>query len=587
VKQPFRRAVFHLIVGACTFSLACPVSPAWAEEGEEMTAEDDKPEENDVQFKLPEGVRRASTDRALLLWGPSSAKDDGSTAAAALIERLDPSDPLPTRALRISDWLGAARFRIGGSGQLIACETLRPQLPEGTAPEDELTSLIKRGQAALDDLDSDKALSLFQLAEKRVPCQDTFLARETFHAIFFYGGVAAFFSGQTEEASRLFRQSATINPNHDWSPSYGPEPQSTFLSAVQDVIARPQVRVYGDMRGTNYLETRLDGTQLDRTRAFEATVHPGLHLIQAVDEDGSWSTFVRQLDEGGSITFFSAQGAERMVLQGPESVLADFSGTRLSKRARDERLDEIYVVTIDPAHRNEPRVFSWIASTQEWIRLERRATPASGLAATTPDANSLPAPELGAEPAPPPELSPEEKRKAALLRSADYRTSTTFGFKYTSIFLCKQSELTGGRCPDGRERQNNYLGGVVGVDIRLIKGLNIDLRFGASFTDQRQGGTLLPEFGAGIRYRFLTGTLQPFVGGQGLMLVGTQRPNSNSNDEVAVYGGIITYGGLDIEFDDGFRVSFELGGGAILGGEDGQGNWPVVHGHFALGRFLP
>jgi hypothetical protein len=561
-------------------AFVCAASPAWAEEdaeGEESPAPEEAPPVNDNLLKLSDEVRRASTDRALMVWGPSSAKDDGTLAASALVDRLDPTDPLPVRALRISDWVGAARFRIGGSGQLIPCETLQPELPEGTAAEDELDSLITRGRAALDGLDSDTALSLFQLAERRVPCQDTFLSRDTFHAIFFYGGIAAFFSSQPEEAGRLFRQSATINPSHDWSASYGPEPQSTFLSAVQDIIARPRVRVYGDMRGTNYLETRLDGAQLDQTRAFESTVHPGVHLIQAVDEDGNWSTFVRQLDEGGSLTFFSAQGAERMILEGPDSVLADFSGTRLGKRARDERLDEIYVVTIDPTQQNQPKVFAWIAKTQEWIRLDLRAkTPADTAATATTIIK-----------APPRVLSPAEKRKAAMLREPDYRTSTTFGFKYTSMFLCKEDELSAGRCPDGRERQHNYLGGAVGVDIRLIKGLNIDLRVGASFTDQSQGGTLLPELAAGIRYRFLTGTLQPFAGGQGLMLIGTGRPNSNSNDKVTIYGGVLVYGGLDIEFDDGFRVTFEGGGGAVLGGEDGQDEWPIVHGHFALGRFLP
>jgi len=580
-----QRTQAALLLFTCTavFSLSAVLSPALgAEDSAEDSAEEGEnnaEEGKDNALELPEEVRRASTERALLVWGPSSAKDDGTAATAALLDRLDPSEPLPARSLRISDWLGAAHFRIGGSGQLVPCQALPPDLPTGVDAADELSSLIEQGRAALDNLESDVALKMFQLAESRVPCQETFLARDTFHAIFFYGGIAAFFSGQPQEASRLFRQSATIDPSHIWTASYGPEPQSTFLSAVQDVIARPRVRVYGDMRGTGYLETRLDGNELDRTRGFETTVHPGLHLIQAVDQDGHWSTFVRQLEEGGSITFFSALGAERMILEGPESTLSDFSGSRLSKRAREERLDELYVITIDPSGQNQARVFSWVAATQEWTRIERRAD-AIGTSEASPE--SAPA-----EAAAVPELTKAEKRKAALLRDADYRTSTTFGFKYTSMFLCKEDEVTGDRCPDGRERQNDYLGGVVGVDIRLVKGLNLDLRFGAGFTDQAEGGTLLPEVGAGIRYRFLTGTLQPFVGGLGVMWIGTRRPDSNSNDKVSVYGGVVGYGGLDIEFEDGFRITFEGGGGAVLGGEEGQESWPVVHGHFALGRFLP
>ena len=577
MNQAYQTTLFLLLVPyVATLSLAATAAPVLANEA---TSEDsDAPTAETNELKLPDEVRRASTERALLVWGPSSAKDDGTTAATALLERLDPSEPLPARSLRISDWLGAAHFRIGGSGQLVACQTLQPKLPEGVEPANELSSLIERGRTALDNLESLAALKLFQLAETRVPCQDTFVARDTFHAIFFYGGIAAFFSGELQEASRLFRQSATIDPSHLWTASYGPEPQSTFLSAVQDVIARPRVRVYGDMRGTGYHETRLDGNELDRTRGFETTVHPGLHLIQAVDEDGNWSTFVRQLEEGGNITFFSALGAERMILEGPESALADFSGSRLSKRARDERLDELYVITIDPSGQNQPRVFSWIAATQEWTRLERRAE----------DSTPRVSPETpSSEPAPAPELTKPEQRKAALLREADYRTSTTFGLKYTSMFLCQKDEVTADRCPDGRERQSNYLGGVVGVDVRLFKGLNLDLRFGAGFTDEAEGGTLLPEIGAGVRYRFLTGSLQPFIGGMGMIWIGTRRPDSNSNDNVNVYGGVVGYGGVDIEFEDGFRITFEGGGGAVLGGETGQESWPVVHGHFALGRFLP
>ena len=117
-------------------------------------------------------------------------------------------------------------------------------------------------------------------------------------------------------------------------------------------------------------------------------------------------------------------------------------------------------------------------------------------------------------------------------------------------------------------------------------GLNLDLP-GAGFADGGDGGTILPEVGAGVRYRFLTGTLQPFVGVQGAVFIGTTRPDRNSNDEVVAYGGIVGNGGLDIEFEDGFRITFEGGGGVVLSGEGEQKRWPVLHGHFALGRFLP
>ncbi|MEE2829767.1 MAG: hypothetical protein VX498_11320 [Myxococcota bacterium] len=529
-----------------------------AEEGGDSTAED----------------RRASTSRALLLWGPSSLDDDGTRATQALKARIPAADPFPSRSMRISDWLGAEDFRIGGSGQAVECEPLDAE------PELTLGELVVAGREALDNLEAEEALKLFRAAELRIPCQSTFLDRETHQQAFFYGGIAAFFTGQTEEAARLFRQSATINPNHDWDRSYPPDPQSTFLSAVQDVIARPKVRVYGDIRNTRYLEVRLDGEMLDRTKAFERTIYPGTHLIQAVDGEGNWTTFMQRIDEGGTITFFSARGAEQMLLEGPDSVLKSSAEARLSKRARDEGLDEIYLVTLDPKAENQANVIRFVVEGAVWTRLDRPASASAGSATTgTGEATTAVTPSVT--------LSPAERRKQALLRQAGYRTSTTFGFKYTRLMLCPPRDDIDGRCPDGRDSNHDYLGGLVGIDIRLIRGLNLDFRFGASFTDHKLGGTLLPEFGGGLRYRFLTGSLQPFVALHGNLLVGTNRDTTTDSDEVTLYGGLVTLWGIDIEFDDGFRLTFEGGAGVVLGGEGDVMEWPTIHTQFALGRFLP
>ena len=145
-----------------------------------------------------------------------------------------------------------------------------------------------------------------------------------------------------------------------------------------------------------------------------------------------------------------------------------------------------------------------------------------------------------------------------------------------------------GLCPDGTRQKNDYMGGLVNIDVRLVKGLNLDFRFGSTVSDFRKGGTLLPEFGFGLRYRFLTGLLQPYAGLGGDLFFGTVRlVDSTNQNRVVVYGGILFFGGLDVEFPDGFRISVEGVAGALPRPAGMDGAWPMGHFQVALGRFMP
>jgi hypothetical protein len=530
-----------------------------------------------------EPAPRATTDRALLIWGPSQLADDGTMARTALEGRLPADVPFPSRVLRISDWLGAAKFRLGGSAAAIPCATPPSEeaLPDGV--DNEIEGLVLLGKQALDQLDPGGALELLQLAEARIPCQTVFVSRDLLYQTYFYGGVAAFFDGKGKTASSYFRLAAAVDPERDWDASFGPEPQSTFLSAVQDVISRPRGRVYGDMRATNYVEVRLNGESLDLTKAFEARILPGIHLVQAVDDEGRWSTFVRRVDEAGTITFFSATGAEQMVLAGPDGVLRGLAAGTLTARAKEERITEVYLVTVDDGTGRLPVVYGFVPEIKQWTRLEKLA---SGEIRTTTELAEVQEINIAE-----PELSRAEQQKQAFLRDADYRSSATFGFKFSQIFLCgpQQVTLVGSeeRCPDGRTREQTYIGGLIGIDVRLVRGLNLDFRFGAHVADFKDGGTLLPEVAVGMRYRFLTGVFQPYLAVAGDMFIGTTRESVFAADKVSVYGGLLGYGGIDFEFPDGFRLTIEGGGGGLFGGEGSRLNWPMGHVLLAIGRFLP
>jgi len=516
--------------------------------------------------------------KALLLYGPSG-EDRSAAALDAVQGRLEPGELPPARTLGVQDWLGAARFRIGGSSRELPCTTPVPKIKYLSEEETEIAALNKKANSLLADLEPEKALLVFQTAQGRLSCQTAFIDQDTYWEAFFYAGIAAFYTGDSQGARAHFRQAAAIAPSRKWDPSYPPEPQSTFLSAVQDVVARPKGKVFGDLRDTNYSEVWMDSGPLDLTKPFELSVYPGRHLIQAVDEEGRWSTWVYDIREGGSLTFFSAVGLEEMVLDGPEGVLRKSASSTVAKKAREDGLRAVFVVRLDDDGKAQ-KVFQFTLRSATWTMLERSET--GQIMRTTVRTEEE-------------ELSPEEKNRRAFLRKPDYRASIAVGFKFLEIFRCgsavavPDTVASSGRelCPDGGYRKTPHMGGLIGIDINLIQGLNLDIRFGAMASDFALGGNVLPEAEVGFRYRFLQGVVQPFVAVAGDFFFGTYRENSRSEDTFTLYVGPSGYGGVEFEFPDGFRLTLEGGGGVILSGEGEGQKWPHGHAMFAIGRFLP
>jgi hypothetical protein len=184
-------------------------------------------------------------------------------------------------------------------------------------------------------------------------------------------------------------------------------------------------------------------------------------------------------------------------------------------------------------------------------------------------------------------LSKKERIEKALLREPRYRSGAAASFKLFQLRRCSTDELIADRCPNGTDPVADYIGGTVLIDVRIIKGLNLDLRLGMTATDMDEGGTLLPEVGIGMKYRFLTGLVQPYLGGGADFFGGTIRESVyDSANTVVIYAGLQGFGGLDLEFADGFRLTFEGGGGAIINPEEGTQAWPMGHFIVGLGRFM-
>lgn len=537
-------------------ALAVGAAPAWAQGKKKKGKEEEAPELD---------------TKGLLLWGPGGLADK-SEEAGGLLDQMLPAEVLrPSRAMKVTDWLGDARFRLGGSAASIPCATAPGDV---AIPEDapgEIQGLVTVGRSQLDDLDHAAALETFKIAQGRIPCQTAFVPLDAIWESYFYGGIASYYVEDTNGAREMFRLSAALAPDREWDSSYPPEPQSTFLSAVKDVISRPKAKVYGDMRNTNYREVWLDGKQLDLTKAFEMSVLTGEHLVQAVDDQGQWSTWMRKMPEGSTLTFFSAAGAEQMILAGPEGVLANVAASSISRRARKENLEKVYIVHY-PGEGAAPKVVLYEPGAQQWTKLEM----VDGVLSQTTSSAQVEE-----------NLTPKERAERALLRDPDYRHSVAVGYKFQHQFLCTADEADSeGICPDGKERRPMYMGGLVGIDINLIKGLNLDIRFGLLVSDWNQGGVLLPEVSFGARYRFLQGVIQPFVAVAGDVFFGTTRVDEFSDDQFTAYGGVLPYGGVDFELGDGFRLTFEGGYGIILGGEGGPLRRPMGHVMVALGRFV-
>ena len=515
-----------------------------------------------------------NTEAVLVFGGPPTQEDREPNAVEALRARLEADEPPPGRTLSVSDWMGSARFRIGGSAQEIACEVPRSKVKFDPAKETEIEAVNRKANELLNDLEPEQALQFFANAQGRLPCQAVYLDQDGFWESYFYAGIAAFYTGDSQLARAHFRQAASIAPERQWDASYPPEPQSTFLSAVQDVVARPKGKVWGDLRETNYREVWLDGRPLDLTKAFEQEVYPGKHLIQAVDDEAKWATWYYDIREGAAIELFSAKGLQELVLAGPDGVLKSVATSTMVRKARDENLETIYVIRLDED--GEPAtVWQFTKKGAVWLRLERSE---SGQITRTEV-------EAGVE------LTPEEKDRQAFLRAPDYRASVAVGFKFMNLYRCGPAvanDVSGIEyCPTGHKRQNGYFGGLIGIDINLIQGLNLDFRFGAMVTDMNVGGTLLPEVSVGFRYRFLQGVIQPFIAVAGDFLFGLYRDTETSPDQFTLLVGPQAYGGIEFELPDGFRLTLEGGGGLILTGDGSSQRWPMGHAMFAIGRFLP
>lgn len=528
--------------------------------------------------KKKKGAEEEATpvnDTSILVFGaPPGQVDRTPNAVEALKGRLEPDEPLPVRTLSVADWMGSARFRIGGSAQNLSCDSGPSKVKFDADKETEIEAVNRAANALLNDLEPEKALASFTMSQARLPCQAVYLDQDSFWESYFYAGIAAFYTGDSQLARAHFRQAAAIAPERQWDASYPPEPQSTFLSAVQDVVARPKGKIWGDLRETNYREVWLDGRPLDLTKAFEQQVYAGKHLVQAVNDDGHWDTWYYDIREGASLELFSAVGLQELVLAGADGVLLSVATSTLSKKLRDENLNDAYIVRLDED--GEPiMVWQFTRRGAVWLRLERSET------------GQLTRTEVAAGE----ELTPEERDKQAFLRKPDYRASVAVGFKFMNLYRCGAAVATAVSgidfCPSGHKRQNNYLGGLIGIDVNLIQGLNLDFRFGTTVTDFKAGGTLLPEFSVGFRYRFLQGVVQPFIAVAADLLFGLYRDTETSPDQFTLYVGPQGYGGVEFEFPDGFRLTIEGGGGVILTGDGSSQRWPMAHLMLAIGRFLP
>jgi hypothetical protein len=507
--------------------------------------------------------------KTLLVWGPAGAEDRGEDAARILDQLLPGDVARPARTIKIADWLGRARFRLGGSATSISCATAPGDVAIAKDAPGEIQGLNTVGRSQLDNLDHAASLTTFRISQGRIPCQSVFVPLEAIWEAYFYGGIAAYYTEDTPGAREMFRKAVAISPSREWDSSYPPDPQSTFLSAVKDVIARPKAKVYGDMRSTNYREVWLDGEQLDLTKAFEKALLAGDHLVQAVDDQGQWSTWMRRMKEGATLTFFSGAGAEQMLLEGPDGVLANVAASSLGRRARKEKLKSVYIVAFQ-GEGAAPKVVRYEPASETWTKLEMIDGVLSQIRSKAEE-----------------NLTPKERDRRMFLRDPDYRHSVAVGFKFQHQFLCSADDAdSDGICPDGQERTAKYIGTLIGIDVNLIKGLNLDIRFGATVSDWDQGGVLLPEVTFGVRYRFLQGVLQPWIAVAADVFFGTVRDDNFSDDQFTAYAGVIPYGGLDLELGDGFRLTFEGGYGIIIGGEGRVLNRPMAHVLFAIGRFI-
>ena len=441
----------------------------------------------------------------LMIYGPG-VDDTARQEAEKLRLRMDRRGEQPQGAMAAAEALGIAQdeaLRAYGDILIQECQA------EPTPPDVVLES-VDRGMDQFMGLDYEAALLAFEEAEARLPCLTGYLPEGKLSDLYFFEGLAAFYTKGPQDAHRSFARALAAEPSRPWDDRFPPAPQQVFLDAGKEILhTPPRQALFLDPDG-QVRDLRIDsarGTLSAQSRALS----PGVHLLQWQMADGGVRTLQVELVPGGQLVLLTGAGFLAAVLDGGrDGGLGRVIAPHLVQLAEEQGADEVVIVRVDES----PQV-SLFDPVEEGFEITERERFQSN-------------------------------EEAQRLRWGP-RGGISLGVGFLTIV----------EPSDAWDFQ--YLVLTLSAEFRLIGGLYVDI--GGNFVIRRGDAPrdslmVAPSSRMGLKYAFKLRHVRPFVGIAG-------QTNMFGREDVALGGGALLGMALEFPRNPALRMGVEVFGGKV------------------------
>ena len=440
-----------------------------------------------------------ATGADLVVHGPASPTDQRARAALHRARLLAGSTS--AEALHVSQVpapAASAVWLVGGVRSEMC--TASPRSVEQV--EATLTQAIE-SLDALDDVTSER---LFGDARAGFICLQELVDTHTVWRYHFHRGVLAFNQSDGDAALMHFVHAVLADPDARWDTNYNPDGQQVFLSAREQVLMTGASRLEIHDPDAAAVEIRVDGAVVTAGGEQVALIE-GPHLIQYITRAGDVVTVEVEVTENAPAALLSRGGLDAAILAGTEAsgMAAVGAASALAALAQARGVERVIVA---PDSQPE-RVFTFVG--QQFVE-------------------------------PPAPVGADRWRQ---------RPGPHLGIAAGGGFLAQASPERGS--------VDTLAALHLGVEIRIVRGLSVDLAGTIGFASFKEQAVVLsdrtnvvPLLGFGLRYAFGYAVARPYIGAR--MLV---RPNETRGTGI---GGALA-GGLVLLPHGPFRLQLEVHGG--------------------------
>ena len=239
--------------------------------------------------------------------------------------------------------LGPGDVRLGAISAMLSLQDTPASLPGATpvlcsravVPGSALDALLASAVNALDSLEYSEGLRASREARLLLPCVREVVPTESLYRLYFVEGLTAFYSGDEGAAKDAFRAAAAVDPTRPWNDDYAPEPQGTFLAALQEVLARSGAPLE---TGADLLALHIDGRAVSGT---VAGLPAGTHFVQVGSPGSVRGAMVLVPESEEPVPLLGPQTLEAAIASGDPRV----APTLAAYAARNEWTETVLVIS--------------------------------------------------------------------------------------------------------------------------------------------------------------------------------------------------------------------------------------------------